>query len=371
MSNPTLRPQRNSSIEVLRIAAMVLIVLSHVCRHSGFDLSDMPLSLNRFAVQWGALGNLGVDIYLMITGYFLCTKTSTLRSLPKLFVQVWFYSIVFFLVCKFGFHRTYSLRELVQVVLPTLFEEYWFFTAYVVLMVLCPGINLLLDHATQKQMKTALMCLLVIWVIIPTLTTRKLYGNELAQFILFYIIGAYFRKYPDNILRRRGVRGTLIACSIALLLLSTVVLEVLGLKISALANKGSLFFSRSSVLIVGAAVGLFSCAVYCKPFTNRFINAVAGCTFGVYLIHDNLGMRDVLWKQVLQLKGLSHSVWLIPAMLGAALAVFAGATIIELLRQKTVAKPMTKALEWCIDWISIRARRFIAKLTPQRIDNQP
>ncbi len=351
--NALQQTKRNSAMELLRIVAMLFVVVSHACVHSGMDSGSMPVSLNKFIAQWGVLGNLGVDIYVMITGYFLCTKESgQIRSLTKLFAQVWFYSIALFLVAKFGFGQTFSLMTLLKVFLPTIFEQYWFFTAYVALVVLSPGLNILLKAATRKQLLSLLAGLIFIWIIIPTFKPGAMYGDEIAQFILLYLIGAYFRMYPDNCFQSKKLRIVVTTVSFAVMFLSTVALDVLGTKISALANRGVWFYNRNSLLTIGCAVGLLAGAVYKKPFYNRFVNTVGGCTFGVYLIHESISFRPVLWGQILPVAKFRSSPLLVVVLLGAVLAVFSGAALIEYLRQNTVAKPMTKALDLCVDKVT-------------------
>ena len=95
----TLKTPRNSSVELLRILAMGMIVLSHICCHSGFDYTYSLLSLNRLFVQFGLLGDLGVAVFLLISGYFRSGFRT--RALSRLLTQVWFYSVSLFLVCRF------------------------------------------------------------------------------------------------------------------------------------------------------------------------------------------------------------------------------------------------------------------------------
>lgn len=67
---------RNSNIELLRIISMFLIVVHHMSVH-GFtsagrwNLQSFP-SLNQFLVQFMVIGGkIGVDIFVVITGYYL------------------------------------------------------------------------------------------------------------------------------------------------------------------------------------------------------------------------------------------------------------------------------------------------------------
>ena len=160
----TQKAPRNSAIELLRILAMGMIVLSHICCHSGYDATYSILSVNRLFVQFGYLGNLGVALFLMISGYF--QSSFRVRSLSRLLSQVWFYSVALFLVCRFGFGYTYTKEMLWQVFLPTVYNEYWFFTAYVVFFLLTPFVNAMIRALTREQLRTMLVVMGLLWVLI-------------------------------------------------------------------------------------------------------------------------------------------------------------------------------------------------------------
>lgn len=333
---------RNSSVELLRILAMGMIVLSHICCHSGFDSTYSLLSLNRLFVQFGYLGNLGVAIFLLISGYFQCESTFRTAALSRLLSQVWFYSVSLFLLCRFCFGYSYSGEMLWQVFLPTIYNEYWFFTAYILLFLLSPFVNRLLHALTRQQLRTMLGILLLCWVLIPTLTKQQLYASELPQFLLYYCLGAYFRMYPDNPFRKGRVRWAAALGSMAALYGLTVVLGYCERFTPEAFGAAFRFYDRNSLLILGAAVGMFSLAVYSQAFTSRFINTLGGCTFGIYLIHDNPAVRELLWKHWLNWSEYFTSGSFIPRLILSVLLVYAVCTVIEYLRQKTVAGPMER-----------------------------
>ena len=351
------KQQRNSSVELLRIVAMLFIVLSHLCVHNGIVLNTMPLSVNKIFMQWGTLGNLGVDIFVIITGYFVSTKSFSAKRLSTLLSQVWFYSIVLALAIFFAFDINLGLKDILRVILPTVFVEYWFFTAYIVLVFISPFLNILIENLSRVNFLRFLLSLIALWVVIPTFTTKNMYGSEIPQFILLYLIGAYFKKYPDNLFAKKRVRVFVTAVCWSLLLLSTVCINLLSSMLSsALSAYGAYFFARNSLLIVGIAVGMFAIACYGKPFTNRFINTVSSCTFGVYLIHDNPLVRQVLWTRIFNIKEIYNSSLFIPYAFLIVLTVFLACTLIEFLRLKTVAKPFSSLIEKIIQFI---VRKFL------------
>lgn len=353
--------ERNSSVELLRVIAMLFIVMSHACVHSNFDISTSAMSFNKLFVQWGVLGNLGVDIYVLISGYFLCRKKREYRSILKLFLQVWFYSLLLFLFSSIVWNYNYSVKAFLGVVFPTIFEEYWFFTTYIILSLLMPYINLVLEKLDKHSLERLICLMTILWVVIPTFTLQTMYGNALSEFIMLYIIGAYFRMYPQNVLNDKARRYCLLIISGSLLLLSTFVLDYLGEKNAIFSNKGILFFERNSPLIVGIAVGLFSVAIYRKPFCNRFINILGACTFGVYLIHDNPAIRKIIWLDLFHNAEYFFSPILPIRIIGCMLLVFLVSSLIEYIRISYIEKHILVISYKLLDKISLLQKMYISK----------
>lgn len=88
------RPKpRNSNVELLRIACMILIVLHHYGVY-GFDALELPHTLNRYVVSFCSLGGkIGVACFMLISGYYMVYSKFTLRKLVKLAAEAWFYSV--------------------------------------------------------------------------------------------------------------------------------------------------------------------------------------------------------------------------------------------------------------------------------------
>ena len=155
-----------------------------------------------------------------------------------------------------------------------------------------------------------------VWVIIPTvfLFQTVLYGNQLCLFMLMYLIGGYFKKYPQNLWENKSIRKWVFCGSFVLLYLSSVIIEVIGCVIPFAADKGGILYHKNSILIVGIAVSLFAYGIYYKKTYNSVVNIVAGGTFGVYLIHNNPAFRDIIWRRWLDSTCYAES-WFLPIIL--------------------------------------------------------
>lgn len=94
-----LKTQRNSNIELLRIIAMLMIVAHHYVTDSlpSYYLSDGP---NKWLSELlYSYGKTGVNIFVLITGYYMVNMSFSIKRPLKIIGQVWFYSAMTLLVC--------------------------------------------------------------------------------------------------------------------------------------------------------------------------------------------------------------------------------------------------------------------------------
>lgn len=339
------RTERNSAVELLRVGAMLMIVLSHACVHSGFEIDAAPVTFNSLFLRWGMLGNLGVDIFVLISGYYLCRKKWSSRSLIRLLLQIWFYSLVLFFICSYVFYIEYPRDSLLQALFPILFQEYWFCTAYVLLYLLSPFINRLLEALEAETLEKLLVLMFLLWGVVPILTQKDLYGGILAEFVFLYLLGSYIRLHPGRFPGTSSGSRKLAIGSLTLLFLLTVPGSWLQETFCLAKNPALPLYSRGSPLVIGCALGLLSAAVSARPFSRRFINLLGSCTFGVYLIHDNPAVRFLLWHRLVKHAEHFDSPLLCIRILLSVAAVYAVCTAAEYLRLRFLEKPLLRITE--------------------------
>lgn len=354
-----MKKERNSSVELLRIIAMLFIVISHVCVHNTMDMGTLSFSFNKLVLQWGSLGNLGVDIFVIITGYFMCEKSFSGKRISALFTQVWTYCISIGAIVLIFYAPSRNFGFLKNMLFPTLTNVYWFFTSYVVLVLIAPFINIIIKNITKRQMELAIIAMIVIWGILPIFPATNTSNSPLTDLLTCYFIGAYFKYHPDNIFSRRFVRNLFsIGCLLALMCGAALLgFASTKLGIEKLGQYWQYLYYRSSPLTFGLATGLFAMAVYRKPFSSRLVNVLGSCTFGVYLIHENPYVRSVLWSKVFDIEHLYSSPFFAFYVIGISILVFLACAAIEFVRLKTIAKPINSAMNWLID----RIKRIFVK----------
>ncbi len=78
---------RDSSLELFRIFAMLLVVASHLACHSMGDswkMWELPFCANQaWSIVLGRWGNFGVELFIILSSYFMCDRKG-IRS-KKLF----------------------------------------------------------------------------------------------------------------------------------------------------------------------------------------------------------------------------------------------------------------------------------------------
>ena len=94
--------KRNSNIELLRILSMIMIILGHCNIYGNYDITNMNHFFNKFVIGNTYLGNLGVIIFVLTTGYFMIQKEIRIKKVILFELQVLFYCFFRFPFCFWG-----------------------------------------------------------------------------------------------------------------------------------------------------------------------------------------------------------------------------------------------------------------------------
>lgn len=333
---------RNSSMELLRIIAMIMIVLCHFATHGRFSFDINSLSIPR--LWWSFIetgGNLGVDIFVLISGYFLVEsndKVFNLKRVLKFWGQVFVYSIAIYFIFYIIGVQDFNLISCIKAFFPITFGSWWFASTYFVLYLIHPFINKFLQKLEKRTYQSLIVMQLILWCVIPTFTTSNYQSNRLLWFITLYCVAGYLRLFGLNSrFTQKTYFGFWLLFS-ALRYLSCILLMVLGTRISFAANHSLYFYGQQSVLTFLSALSLFMVFVKWDMKHIKWINIVASATFGVYLIHDNDVVRDLLWQEVFENAKYQNSVLLIPYSIIVVAIVYVTCTLIDLLRQQIIEK---------------------------------
>lgn len=339
---------RNSSIELLRIIAMVMIVFHHFAIHGGFSFSSTDISINHFWYNFILMGGkLGVDIFVLISGYFLVKDGRVefnLKHIFKFIGQVLFYSLIAFLIFAILGNVSFNLDIIKKTFFPIIYGKWWFASVYFILYLLHPFINKILVNLNKNEYKILIGILLVCFSIIPTVFGTTFQGNNLIWFVCLYCVAGYIKLHGFSEKISTKQYFLLAITLIILTYLSSVVFVLLGTNWAIFRGHSTFFYSQEKLNILLIAVFLFIGFSRLK-IKNKYINVIASATFGVYLIHDGNFVRNFLWNDVFKNATFQDSLMLIPYSILVSIGVYGICTLIDLLRQKTIEKVYMKILD--------------------------
>ena len=324
---------------------MLLIVAHHFVVNSGLTSSDGLLMSDNtsansiFLTLFGAWGKTGINCFLMITGYFMCTSKITFRKFLKLMGQIYLYRWVFFAIFLVAGYESITVSRMVKLIMPIWNIDKGFVSCFIVFWLTIPFLSILVQNMNQRQHQLLLILSLGVYTICRTLPGFSIAFNYVSWFGVIFFIASYIRLYPHPVFERMSLWGWMTLLSIVLAMAS-----IIGLRLffGERAKLGYNFVSDSNKFFaVAIAVCSFLWFKNMNLKYSKVINAIGAATFGVLLIHANSNaMRQWLWKDTLDVVG--HYTLPIGGLVlysfGVVLAVFIICILIDQLRIATVEK---------------------------------
>lgn len=340
-----------SNFELLRIVAALLIIAHHYAM-VGCDtlLVSNEITVNRLFSQFLFTGGkFGVNLFVLISGYFLSEQKFRWSKFITLQMQVWFYSIASLLVLILFFEHGFSVIDLVKAAIPLIMGRYSFATTYLLMYLFNPYINIFIHAMDQKQHQRFLVIGLIICCILPTFTVGIFQVSELMWFIYLYILASYIRCY--GMMNRINSSKCLIMgvgayfgtyCSI-------VIMDFIGIRVPLVAEKASYFIGQNKLPMFLASLLVFLGAQKGKQWYNSKVNFIASAVFGIYLIPAFPDDIYFLWKSVFHTDIYCRTQWLYIHSITSILIVFVTSMVIEWIRafiyRRTIGKLITKKIK--------------------------
>lgn len=332
-----------ANLELLRCVAMMMVIVLHYLGKGKLlpDLTGGELDVTG-AAAWllEAFCIVAVNVYMLISGFFLCTSSFKLSRLLQLLLQVWLYSVVFgILGAATGMiaETPVDTHYFLTLIFPISMEHYWFLTAYIFLYLLLPFVGTAVKRMTKRQLQTALALLLITFCalksILPLRLEKDAMGYDCLWYLCVFLTAAYIRRFGMAFLeKRRRAVCLYVGCSL-LAFAGTMVLRIVFVRTGSLGRMTGMCMEYNHILPFLAAVGLFGAFVKTeiKGKISGVINRVAPYTLGVYLLHENLGLRYT-WQNWFGADRISNVGELLLGTFLAVLGVFVCGILADMLR---------------------------------------
>ena len=329
---------RDSNIELLRIISMIMIVVHHYEMFAGFTNSG-NVSLNSYIeIALYSLGKLGVNIFVIISGYFLITSQFNTKKAVKLWMQIFFYSVSIMIILKMLKIVNVSTKETVKYFLPISYKKYWFASTYMYLYLIFPFLNKFAHSINKKTYKNVLILLSVMFSVNYSIiyksnsfaTGTGVFEN-LVWFVFLYLLAGYIRIYGIKFLENK--RKNIIFTIILIIVFFTILFisHFVYIKYHKLKNIINYYTRMNSIFLLLLAVTIFYIFKNMKIKNNKIINLIAENSFAVYLIHEHELIKTPMWRSIKSIVMYYNNEYII--ILNCVCILFLIAGIVETIRK--------------------------------------
>lgn len=303
--------KRDLNIDLLKVTVLYLIIIGHFINHSGIlnCVSDFSVF---GVVTWTlkALVCISVNVFIFITGYYSVNIEFKISKFINLIVTVWtlsvFSSVIGYIITK-CLGGTLEIITLIKGFFPLFTNLYWFITAYLVLYLLFGYINKIVSNSSKRELQFLLLISFIVfscWCSIWPKSLDTTGGFGIIWFIVLYLTGAYIRVYEINILKKRN-------CMIVIFIIYLIIMvgiKYFSLKISSTIlptfsqKVNAVMFKYNFPLVYIASVIFFGIFLYGIKIPDKrkmlWIRFFSKNTLGIYLIHENPLIRELIWGHI-------------------------------------------------------------------------
>ncbi|MBQ7726209.1 MAG: hypothetical protein IJT66_03600, partial [Clostridia bacterium] len=220
----------------------------------------------------------------------------------SLWTIVFFYSMVSLILCAVFQIEPIDIKSLVKAVFPFFIGRYWYFTAYIGLMVVQPYLIRFIDALSLKQTRKLLLLSVLFFGVggwIGGITSASTWlgvweGYSSLWLIILYSVGFAIKKYGEKLFfgEKTFDSARYILAYLFSALLMTITTVILNQITSFLLGRPvgvHFFYSYLSPLVIVGSVSCFMFFVKLKidPTKKGFsvVKYVGSLTFGIYIAH--------------------------------------------------------------------------------------
>ena len=358
---------RKSNIELLRIVSMFMILTHYYVVNSGImeGFGAGSTSINYiFLALFGMWGKTGINIFIMISGYFMCRSKLTVKRYCKVLFEYFFYLFVIYFTLLFMGYEVFNvarINDLLFGVFKYANVSGNFLGSFFMFYLFIPFINKFIHQLTKAEFRNLILLLLFVFTILSTVFFNIFVFGEIFWFIAIYLIGAYLKLYPPTWANSLKASRNLLILSLIVSYASVVLMVI----------KEQFMYTFYFVIDANKLGAVLVSIFMFTTFKNinigysRFINLIAKTAFGVLLIHANSdAMRRFMWRDLLHVDTFYSLplTTLIIKSLFICLGIFIVCSILDMIRIYLFEEPLFKNFE-PIEKMIIKTWSAIKKLS--------
>jgi len=246
-----------------------------------------------------------VNCYVLISGYFMYKYqkniAESILSVICLWLSVIFFSIIGYIIVILAFHKSFDFIVFIKHLFPVCRGKWWFITVYVVMALLSPFLNTIINNITMKQFRILLGILLVSSSVVPMFLgwdgqLGSGMGYSLFWFITLYFVGAYI--HNNYIVQPSSKKSTIFLCAVIYILVDVVIMMIekvfmiCGIKIL-LTPYNSIF-----ILVQACALVILFLNTQINKKCGGIIAKIASLSMASYLFHCQEDLDTAIWEYI-------------------------------------------------------------------------
>ena len=373
MENQTVKKERQSGLELLKILAIILIIISHTINTIGTNTNiyantskaffNINLTSNNLEVIFLMIikyfANAGNFIFMICTAWFLLDSYKTKKNkVLNLILDVFFISILFLVILSAS-GINIEKKLILKSIFPTIFANNWYITCYILIYMIHPLLNIIIEKIEKRKLLLLNIMLLFIYFGLCWIQQGILFSTNLIIFVAVYFFTAYIKKYMINFTKNIKQNRLIIIVTSILIIILALIINTLGNNIEFLHSKALILCNMSNPLVLLLSFSLFNIFKEMK-FINKPTNYISSLSMLIYVIHENLlvrtYIRPLIYVEIFNKFG--HNM-LVLQVLCLVILIFVTSIIASILYKETIQK-ITKKMS---DILEPKIRKKVINIT--------
>ena len=217
---------RKSSIELLKVFAILLVVTNHVVQtlcesneyvvyqnylidvtHATRNIQQLLLAILRYS---GAFGN---TIFFVCSAFFLIEKKeSDKKKIFHIITDVYIFSIFFLIIVLITNHGNVDLKLIIKECFPTIFANNWYVTCYILFCILYPLLNKIIYCLSQRELLRISIVLTLLYIIMDYIKKDLFFPSHLILWVTIYFDIAYIKIFMTDFCENQKSNILLVIC---------------------------------------------------------------------------------------------------------------------------------------------------------------
>ena len=301
----------------------------HMYRHaSGGAIFDSGVSLNHlFLVLFGSWGLVGTFLFIIISSYFLIdSQELKLGKLLNLVLCTSLYSVVSLCFSSVYLGDYISIKEIIKAILSPVLDNYWYIKCYIVLYMLHPILNTVINKLTTNELSRVVVAGFVLCFVYKYIYVAAPIGN-LELFLSVYFGMALFKRVQGTIdYRKIYFVGR---CAALIVVLLGILHMLLYSRISIVKYIYAQSISKFSPFMLVIAFALFCMCINRRPSYSKSIEFLSRAVLPVYLIHESDYTSSILWDYIFKIEEIYSKSYFAILFLGIAVLIFSICVMVD------------------------------------------